>query len=262
MNQDSVAAAMAAQHNVSKGSLLDRNQNNLAVRVAKAEAIIINQTKDWMKENGIDLEKLERRERLKCKRSHTLIIIKNIPFHTKEKELRDLFERYGVLKKLAISPFNTLALVEMENEKQTKAAMKNLQNYSINFIMPMYLEYAPMFFSEAQLKEIKAEEEKEEAKKGDTDFQNDKTVFVKNLNFTTNEEMLEEVFKEAKLGKIHSCKIIRNTETQLSRGYGFVELESAEAAKKAIKKLQNFLLEEHALKLSFSKQQLPEKQAK
>lgn len=31
----------------------------MAVNLAKSEAIIINQTKDWMKEQGINLEKLE-----------------------------------------------------------------------------------------------------------------------------------------------------------------------------------------------------------
>ena len=86
--------------------------------MAKAETIIINQTKDWMKENGIDLDKLEKTDRLKCKRSHTVIIVKNIPYTTKESELKEIFERYGVLKRLLLSPFNTLALVEYENEKQ------------------------------------------------------------------------------------------------------------------------------------------------
>lgn len=68
--------------------------------------------------------------------------------------------------------------------------------------------------------------------------------------------MLETIFKEAKVGKLLSCKIVRNSENQLSRGYGFVELDSKEAAEKAIKKLQNFILEEHALKLSVSKKDL------
>jgi len=41
---------MASKLNISKGSLLDRDYGNLAVRMAKSETIIINQTKDWMKE--------------------------------------------------------------------------------------------------------------------------------------------------------------------------------------------------------------------
>ncbi len=45
---------------------------------------------------------------------------------------------------------------------------------------------------------------------------------------------------------------MRNSKNQLSRGYGFVEVDSREAAEKCIKKLQNFLLEDHALKLSIA----------
>jgi len=45
---------------------------------------------------------------------------------------------------------------------------------------------------------------------------------------------------------------VRNSKNQLSRGYGFVEVDSREAAERCIKKLQNFLLEDHALKLSIA----------
>ena len=45
---------------------------------------------------------------------------------------------------------------------------------------------------------------------------------------------------------------MRNSKNQLSRGYGFVEVDSREAAERCIKKLQNFLLEDHALKLSIA----------
>ncbi len=58
-----------------------------------------------------------------------MILIKNIPSTTKESELREIFERYGLLKTLKISPFNTLAIVEYETEKQAKAAIKNLAYY-------------------------------------------------------------------------------------------------------------------------------------
>lgn len=63
---------------------------------------------------------------------------------------------------------------------------------------------------------------------------------MKNLNFSTTDEMLEQIFKEdvgaAKQFKVISCKVVRNTKTQLSRGYGFVELDSRDAAERAIKK--------------------------
>jgi len=39
-----------------------------------------------------------------------------------------------------------------------------------------------------------------------------------------------------------------------------VELDSQTSAEKAIKKLQNFLLDEHALKLSFSEKKITERE--
>jgi len=109
---------MAKKLNVEKGALLDRNQANLAVRMAKSETIIIAQTKEWLKDKlNVNVDELLKSDRSKCKRSFTAILIKNIPANAKESELREVFERYGSLKRLEISPFNTLALAEFENEK-------------------------------------------------------------------------------------------------------------------------------------------------
>ena len=78
-------------------------------------------------------------------------------------------------------------------------------------------------------------------------------MFIKNLNFTTTEEQIEELFKMSNLkGKILSVKIVRRSDNQQSKGYGFVEMETPESAKRALKKLQNFMLDDHALKLSLA----------
>ena len=86
---------MAKKLGVEKSKLLDRDQSNLAVRMAQSEAHIINETKEWLKDNGLDLESLEKLPREKCKRSATTLLVKNIPYTAKEQALRDIFERYG-----------------------------------------------------------------------------------------------------------------------------------------------------------------------
>lgn len=77
------------------------------------------------------------------KRSQTILLIKNIPCNTKEKELREVFERYGELVRFNTSPFNTLAIVEYKNTEQARTAAKMLAYYKVNYIMPIYLEFAP-----------------------------------------------------------------------------------------------------------------------
>ena len=42
-----------------------------------------------------------------------------------------------------ISPFNTLGIAEYTSKSFAKAALKNLAYHKVNFVNPIYLEYAP-----------------------------------------------------------------------------------------------------------------------
>lgn len=125
--------------------------------------------------------------------------------------------------------------------------MRNLAYYKINYLTPIYLEYAPV----GTLQPIGGDSESEEKPADEVQDRQQKQIFVKNLNFDTREEQLETMCKEAKI-PIKAVKIIRRSDTQQSRGYGFIEVESKEIAEKAVKKLQNFMIDDHAIKLSLS----------
>jgi multiple RNA-binding domain-containing protein 1 len=107
----------------------------------------------------IDFEALDRNPRASCKRSDTVILIKNIPATAKEAELKELFERYGSLVRFLVSPFNTLAIAEYADSSQARSALKNLAYHKVNFITPIYLEMAPTGLVKAKLnKEIEVKE--------------------------------------------------------------------------------------------------------
>ena len=95
--------------------------------------------------------------------------------------MNDIFERYGSIKRLLISPFNTLAIIEYKTSSQAEAAAKNLAYYKVNYIMPIYLEFAPVDFISDEKPED-SEEDDDEGKEA-----REKTVFIKNLNFNTTE---------------------------------------------------------------------------
>ena len=57
-------------------------------------------------------------------------------------------------------------------------------------------------------------------------------VYVGNLSWGTNEETLQERFSE--FGEVVSVTIIRDRESGRSRGFGFVEFSTENAAKAAI----------------------------
>ena len=208
---------MAKKLGIDQNKLLDRFDSNIAVKKAYAETVIINQTKQWLKDNGIDIDQLESVNRSKCSRSKSIILVKNIPYSTKEKDLNEIFSRYGKLKRLSVSPFNTIGIVEYEHSSQAASAMKYLAYYKINYISPIYLEYAPKVFKNIgksldKEEEIDLSEKEQENDEIDTKKRMN-TIFVKNLNFSTTENSLEEVFRNAvSTAKVLSVKIIRKSD--------------------------------------------------
>ena len=66
-------------------------------------------------------------------------------------------------------------------------------------------------------------------------------IFVANINFKTRKEDLEKAF--AVFGQVNSVKIVRDRDTGRSKGYGFVEMENEDEAKKAIESLDNSTLD-------------------
>ena len=60
-------------------------------------------------------------------------------------------------------------------------------------------------------------------------------IYVGNLSFRTDDEELREVFAE--FGDVASAKVIMDRETDRSRGFGFVEMDSDDEGKAAIEAL-------------------------
>jgi cold-inducible RNA-binding protein len=77
-------------------------------------------------------------------------------------------------------------------------------------------------------------------------------IYVSNISFHTNEDDLKNLF--SKFGAVTSAKIIMDRETNKSRGFGFVEMQSAEEGNKAIEGLQGKEIEGRALSVSVARE--------
>jgi RNA recognition motif-containing protein len=60
-------------------------------------------------------------------------------------------------------------------------------------------------------------------------------IFVGNLSFSTTNDTLRSAFES--FGEVTSANVITDRDTGRSRGFGFVEMASAEAANTAIEEL-------------------------
>ncbi len=80
-------------------------------------------------------------------------------------------------------------------------------------------------------------------------------LYVGNLSFRTTEESLRAMFSQA--GAIKSVLIMKDRETQQSRGFGFVEMETDEDARKAIEMCDGRELDGRNLRVNEAKPMEP-----
>lgn len=76
------------------------------------------------------------------------------------------------------------------------------------------------------------------------------SIYVGNLSYNTTEQSLRQLFE--RYGTVMSVKLIEDRETGRPRGFGFVEMEAADAAQ-AVRALNGAELDGRALKVNEAK---------
>ncbi|XP_065353915.1 probable RNA-binding protein 19 [Cloeon dipterum] len=281
LGQNAVVDAMAKSYNTSKERVLDSESgDSVAVRLALGETQIVLDTKNFLERNGVSLDAFNQAPK---SRSKNTILAKNLPAETTAEELREMFGKHGELGRLVLPPSGVTAIIEFCDPSEAKTAFTKLA-YTKFKHLPLYLEWAPeetfsvqtkpkskkqpakkqengsnVETDEGQQKEEQAAEEEEEKEEEEVQAENDTTLFVKNLNFSTSEDALRQHF--AKCGKLARVSVARKNDTKnvgktLSMGYGFVQFLRKSCADKALKTLQHSMLDEHAIELKRSNRSL------
>jgi RNA recognition motif-containing protein len=73
-------------------------------------------------------------------------------------------------------------------------------------------------------------------------------IFVSNISFKVREKSLRELFSQ--YGTVERVKIVKDRETQRSKGYGFVEMPNDDEARRAIEALNGYVHFERPLIVS------------
>jgi len=79
-------------------------------------------------------------------------------------------------------------------------------------------------------------------------------IFVRNLDPTTTEAQLKDLF--APYGAVETVTIVKDRDTSGPRGFAFVEMKDAAAAKAAIESLNGFRLNDRAISLNEARPKL------
>ena len=254
LGQNAVVDAMANQFRTSKSAILDpESRHSSAVNVALGETQLVEETREFLESNGVDLSCFGPGK--KQSRSKTIILAKNLPFGTTADELIQLFSTFGGLDHVILPPVGVTAIVKFCEAQNAKSAFRALA-YTKFKHLPLYLEWAPdgVVKSRPTIKDNTVKDDVPAESNNENT-----TVFVKNLSFSTDDESLKAFFSKsgpvlaARVAKKHNTKDPSNP---LSMGFGFVEYESYNDATKSIKLLQHKLLDGHQLELKLSHKRL------
>lgn len=164
LGANAAAEIIAEKFNVTKANLIADTDasDSIAVRMALGESQIVNETKKFLIDNGINLDSftlddddkldesrdldpaVRRINKKKSKaRSKSVILVKNLPAKIDIVTVEKLFARFGTVMRVILPPHGVTAIVEMQEPTEAKKAFDKLLNYKVNHV-PIYLEWAPV----------------------------------------------------------------------------------------------------------------------
>ncbi|TKA66388.1 hypothetical protein B0A49_05815 [Cryomyces minteri] len=258
MNNDAVMSSISDRLGVAKSELLDPTSSDAAVKQAHAETHIVQETKAYFANNGIDLNAFKKHER-----GDTGILVKNFPYGTNVDELRKMFEEHGQVSKVLMPPTGTIAIVEFAQAPQARAAFAALAYRKVKDSV-LFLEKAPKDLFQKGTNPAgdvvtTAAPEGSAPKLSTTDLLQEQpphetvdtsTLFVRNLNFSTTTERLTEVFKPLDgflSARVKTKSDLKKPGQVLSMGFGFLEFRSKQQAQAALSAMNGYNLEGHKL---------------
>ena len=237
--------------------MLDPTSSDAAVKQAHAETHIIQETKSYFADHGVDLEAFKKKER-----GDTAVLVKNFPYGTKPEELKKLFEAHGQIKQLLMPPSGTMAIVEYDQSGHARSAFGSLAYRKFKDSI-LYLEKAPknLFRGVHSLPSSRLDEsaKSRSAKpsamellesKDTSESANMSTLFVRNLNFSTTTARLREVFQPLEgfmSAKVKTKPDAKNPGQLLSMGFGFLEFRNKSNAQAALAAMDGHKLDGHEL---------------
>ena len=80
-------------------------------------------------------------------------------------------------------------------------------------------------------------------------------LFVGGLSWNTSEDGMRVAFES--FGEVLEARVITDRETGRSRGFGFITLDSAEAAKRAQEQMDGAMLDGRAIRVSEATERAP-----
>ncbi|KAI0370963.1 hypothetical protein BV20DRAFT_1071162 [Pilatotrama ljubarskyi] len=277
MNSDAVVSSIADRMNVSKADILNPESDNAAVKLALAETHVIQETKTFLEQHGVDLSALDTSPSKRPPRSDRILLVKNIPYGTSAADVRALFEPHGELRRVLVPPAGTLAVVEFVHADEGRKAFRAVAYRRLGNSV-VYLEKGPegMFITDEPITDASVPsagpgpltatgaapiavpdvapaavaEAKDGEGEGEPPMSAGTTLFVKNLSFSTTTDKFAAVLRHLPdyvFARVQTKPDPARPGARLSIGYGFVGFRTVEGARRGLKSIDGMVLDGHKL---------------
>lgn len=239
-NFSAVLGVASKEKRVSKRDILKDKGIGIGGKIALLESELIENTRKFLKDEEIAEECTCSKAPCVCMFiSKKSILIKNIPYGTKEGEIKQHFKKYT---RAVFSPSKTLVILEYSSKSDAQTELKS-NNFSKIRDHPIYIEYLkitkerynreiagiPFVVSEAIKEEKEEKKEKEE--------QNVFKVILKNIPFQADRPEISELLTGL-IGKDYILRIPKKADGT-HRGFCFVEVSHNEIAQTILHKLKH-----------------------
>lgn len=220
-----------------------------------------------------------------------MILVKNIPYGTTLSQLEEIFSPHGDITRLLLPPAGTIAVVEYGSSSEANQAFRNVAYRRLGSSV-IYLEKAPLGMFKDEVKGVDGKRQKQ-IKSGVkpvvlsesasntvsaitlpvSDVAGEATseapvaaatLFVKNLSFATTTDKLVKTFRSLPsfaFARVQTKPDPKHPGQTLSMGYGFVGFKDKEGANQAMKTMQGFVLDGHALAVKYAQRGADEKES-
>lgn len=236
LGANAVVDVMAEKYATEKGDILDASGHgggSAAVRLALGETELVQETRQFLQQHGVNLEVFEQ---LKPERSKTVLVVKNLSAGTSAAELCKLFQPYGQLVQVIMPPAGISALVEFVEASHARQAFSKLAYTNFKHL-PLYLEWAPVGVLKKSRKLPK-----ESAVDKDSEHQDKQPsakILVRNVPFEASRREVKELFST--FGTLKSVRLPKKSSVGSGehRGFAFVEFLTKQDAKRAFESLSH-----------------------
>lgn len=248
---NAVADIISDKLKVAKVDLLTQGnkKDSVAVRMALSETQILSEIQEYLVNAGVNLDSFSNDST--AKKSKTIILVKNLPAHTKEDEIRELFHCFGEIRKIIMPPYGLSALVQMNKGSDALSAFKR-RSYETFKGSLLYLEWAPENVFDVPARDNSEVASTSQSQPSESELGQNATLLVSNISFESSESDLIDHFSQIGPVKIATIAKRQTSKGMLPCGSGIVQFVNASDAEKAIKSLHHSVLNNRKLGLRYA----------